>query len=120
MEWTIVLNAEHQCIEVVTRGIADKDTSLNMVNAIIHEMQTRQIKKVLIDHRNLENVAGSIMDIYERPQVLKDSGALGVKIALIVKPEHWGHFRFFETVCVNQGFSVSIFHDQKEAIAWLS
>ncbi len=120
MEWNIVVNEAHQCLEVTTRGIADKDSSLNMVNSIVHEAKDHQIKKILVDHRNLGNVIGDTMEIYERPQLLKDTGAeLGVKIALIIKPEHWKHFRFFETVCVNQGFSVSIFYDKEKAMSWL-
>lgn len=121
MEWTIVVNEEHQYVEVMTRGIADKDSSLNMAKAILNETKTRQIKKILIDHRNLEHVSGSTIENYERPQLLKDSGAApGVRIALIVKPAHWEHFRFFETVCVNHGFLVSIFHDKEKAMSWLN
>ena len=120
MEWDIVVNEAHQCLEVTTSGIADKDSSLNMVKSIVHEAKDHQIKKILVDHRNLGNVIGNTMDIYERPQLLKDTGAeLSVKIALIIKPEHWEHFRFFETVCINQGFSVSIFYDKEKAMSWL-
>ena len=120
MEWDIVINEEHQYCEVITRGVADKDSSLNMVKSIINEMKSKNIKKVLIDHRNLERVVGSIMEIYERPKLIKDSGAdLGVKIALIIKPEHLEHFRFFETVCINQGFLISIFQDKEKAMSWL-
>lgn len=121
MEWSIVVNEEHQCVEVVTRGIADKDSSLNMAKAILNETKTCQLKKILIDHRNLEHVTGSTMEIYERPKLLKESGAVpGVKIALIVKPEHWEHFKFFETVCVNQGLLFSLFQDKEKAMAWLN
>jgi hypothetical protein len=120
MEWEIVINEEHKYAEVTTRGIADKDSSLAMAKAIINETKAKQIKKILIDHRNLVNVIGSTMDIYERPRSLRDSGAIpGIKIALIIKPEHWEHFKFFETVCVNQGFLMSIFQDKEEAMSWL-
>lgn len=120
MEWDIVINEEHQYVEVITRGIADKDSSLNMVKAIANETKDRKFKKILIDHHNLERVVGSIMDIYERPKLLKESGTTPIiKIALIIKAEHWEHFKFFETVCVNQGFTVSIFQDKEKAMSWL-
>lgn len=120
MEWDIVIHDAPKYGEAITRGIADKDSSLNMAKAIITEMQANEIKKILIDHRNLENVAGSILDIYERPKLLKDGGVkLGTKIALVIKPEHSEHFKFFETVCLNQGFLISIFQDREEAISWL-
>ena len=120
MEWDIVIHDDPKYAEVITRGLADKDSSLNMAQTIISEMKAKKIKKILIDHRNLENVAGSILDIYERPKLLKDSGVeLGTKIALVIKPEHSEHFKFFETVCLNQGFLISIFFDKEEAISWL-
>ncbi|HNY51504.1 MAG TPA: hypothetical protein PLV50_09085 [Smithella sp.] len=120
MEWNIVVNEEHQCAEVTTRGIADKDRSLNMAKSIINEVKTRQIRKILIDHRNLEDVIASTLEIYDRALLLKDSGAAtAVKIALIVKPEHFEQFKFFETVCVNRGFLISIFQDKEKAMTWL-
>lgn len=120
MEWNIIINDEHKYIEVITRGIADKESSLSMVKAVINEVEARNIKKVLFNHRNLENVIGSVLDIYQRPQELKESGLkFNGKTALIIKPEHWEHYRFLETVCKNQGILVSIFQDKEEAISWL-
>ena len=121
MEWDIVINDEPKYIEVITRGIGDKDSSLNMTKAFIDEMKARKIKKILIDHRNLEKVVGSTLDIYERPQLISDSigPEWGIKIALIVKPEHWEHFKFLETVFVNRGFLASLFQNKEGAISWL-
>jgi hypothetical protein len=120
MEWKIVINEEHKFVEVITSGIADKDSSLNMANDIMNIMQTNRIKKVLIDHSNLEGVNGSAFDVYERPQSLKEGGTTsGIKIADVVKPEHAEHFKFFETVCRNQGLQVSIFQNKEKALFWL-
>ncbi len=120
MEWDIIINDEHEYIEVISRGIADKDSSLKMAKAVINEAEANNFKKVLIDHRNLEKVIGSVVDIYERPEELKESVTrLNYKIALIIKPEHWEHYRFFETVCVNQNLLLSLFQDKEEAISWL-
>ena len=120
MEWKFVINDENKYLEVITSGVADVDSSLNMATSIASEMKSHQFKKVLIDHRNLSGVIGSTMDIYNRPKALKDSGAeFGSKIAEIIKPEHVKLFRFFETVCVNRGFQVSIFQDKEKALSWL-
>ncbi|MBN1472448.1 MAG: hypothetical protein JW925_11760 [Syntrophaceae bacterium] len=120
MEWDIVINDEHKCIEVVTRGIADKDSSLVLAKDVINKLNATQFKKVLVDHRNLEKAIGKIIDIYERPKLYKEHGVkLGTKLALIIKPEHSEVYEFLETVCVNQGFLVSIFQDKEKALAWL-
>jgi hypothetical protein len=40
-------------------------------------------------------------------------------MAEIIKPEHVYHFKFFETVCVNQGYQISVFQDREKALSWL-
>ncbi|MBA4394757.1 MAG: hypothetical protein C0407_14500, partial [Desulfobacca sp.] len=120
MEWKIVINDEYKYIKVITSGIADKDGSLNMAKAITHIMKTNRITKVLIDHRNVVSVTGSVTDIYNRPKLFKIIGViLRIRIAEIIKPEHLEHFKFFETVCVNRGFQISIFQDKEKALSWL-
>ena len=104
MEWKIGINKKNRYVEVITRGIANKENSLNIAKAISHTMKTNRITKALIDHSNLVSVTGDTVDIYDRPKYLKIVGLiLGVKIAEVIKPEHMEHFRFFETVCVNRG-----------------
>lgn len=120
MEWEIRIHNEEKYIEVITRGVADKEGSLNMAKIITETMQQNRITKVLIDHRNIESVSGETIEIYDRPKLLKIMGIiLGVKIAEIIKPDHIKHFSFFETVCINQGFKISIFQENLPALEWL-
>ena len=110
MEWEIRIHNEKKYIEVITKGIADKDGSLNMAKTITETMQRHGITKALIDHRNIDGVSGEIIEIYDRPKLLRIIGlVLGIKIAEIIKPVHMKHFSFFETVAFNQGFKISIF-----------
>jgi hypothetical protein len=120
MEWEISIHHEEKYIEVSTSGVADKEGSLKMAKVIKETMQQLRITRVLIDHRNIERVSGEIIEIYDRPKLLRLVGViLGVKIAEIIKPDHIRHFRFFETVCINQGFRISIFQEKSPALAWL-
>jgi hypothetical protein len=120
MQWNILIHDEDGYVEIITSGLADRDGSLNMANAIAHTMRTHRITKVLIDHRNIEDVVGDTIDIYNRPKIFRQIGVIfGIKIAEIVKPEHWEHFRFFETVCRNQGYRLSVFQEKDKALAWL-
>ena len=124
MEWKIEIHDEDKhkdrYVEVITSGIADKDSSLNMAKAITYTMKTNRITKALIDHRNLVSVTGNTIDIYNRPKLFGIIGAiLRIKIAEIIKPEHIEHFKFFETVCVNQGYQISVFQDREKALSWL-
>jgi hypothetical protein len=120
MDWKILVNDEFKYVEVITGGIADKDESLNMAKAITHVMKTNRITKALIDHRNLESVTGNIFDIYDRPGLFRIIGIiLRIKIAEIIKSEHLEHFKFLETVCVNQGYRMAAFQEKEKALAWL-
>ena len=120
MDWKIAINDEFKYVEVITGGIADKDDSLNMAKAITHVMKANRITKALIDHRNVESVTGNIFDIYDRPKLFRIIGiVLRIKIAEIIKSEHLEHFKFLETVCVNQGYRMSTFQEKEKALTWL-
>ena len=75
MEWVISLNEEIQYAEVVTRGVADKDGSLEMAKDISRMLSQAKIKKLLIDHRNIKAVSGGIIEIYQPDESLS-SGEL--------------------------------------------
>ncbi len=120
MEWTILLHDKDEYVEVITSGIADKDGSLNMAKDLSHMLRVHHLTRALIDHRNIEGVKGNTFDIYTRPKVFRLIGViLKIKIAEIIRPEHVEHFRFFETVCLNQGYQLSIFQNKDKAVAWL-
>jgi hypothetical protein len=120
MEWELMVHKEGRYIEIITKGVADYDGSLSMAKNITETMSANRMTKVLIDHRNITGFSGKTIEIYDRPKALKLVGLiLGVKIAEIIRPEHIEHFRFFETVCRNQGFRMSIFQEKTEALQWL-
>jgi hypothetical protein len=120
MEWTISLGEDKHYAEVVTSGIADNDGSLAMVKAISTALSETNIKRVLIDHRNISKVSGGIVDVYNRPKAFEEIGVFqDIKVAEVVKPEHRKFFDFLETVCVNRGYDFSIFEDETDALEWL-
>ena len=120
MNWEIIIHKEDRFIEVITNGHADRDSSLKMATAITENMRKHKIKRALVDHGNISEVSGNIIDIYYRPRILRIIGAIvGIRIAEIIKIEHINHFRFFEMACGNQNFQLSIFHDREKARNWL-
>jgi hypothetical protein len=120
MDWTIRIDEERQYAEIATGGIADKDGSLDMAKAIALALSSHRISKILVDHRNIHSVSGDVVDVYSRPKQFQEMGVIhGIKIAEAIKPEHKEFFKFFETVCVNRGYSFSIFYDKETALEWL-
>jgi hypothetical protein len=120
MNWTIEIQRNPTYVEVITNGMADKAGSFNMAKEITVVMRKHRITRIVIDHRKITAIEGTMFEIYERPKILKMIGAvLKIKIAEIIKPEFIEHFRFLETVSLNQGFKMSIFIDKDEALKWL-
>ena len=58
MEWTIALDEVNHYAEIVTGGLADRNGSLEMAKDISRVLAPAQIKKILIDHRNIKAVSG--------------------------------------------------------------
>jgi hypothetical protein len=120
MEWKITIHKKEKYIEIITEGIVDKDASLEMAKAITKTMRGHRVTKALIDHRNISVVTGKLIDVYKRPGFFKIIGVLlKIKIAVIINPDHMGHFKFLETVCINQGYTYLVFHEKAAALEWL-
>jgi|WetSurMetagenome_2_1015567.scaffolds.fasta_scaffold26609_2 hypothetical protein len=120
MDWEITIHSDHKYIEIVTKGILDKDSSMDMAKKIAETMRQYKTTKALIDHRNVINISGRVMDVYERPKIFRIVGMiLGIRIAEIINPDQSGHFKFLETVCLNQGYSFLVFFDRTKALEWL-
>jgi hypothetical protein len=120
METEIIIHSDQKYIEFITIGVIDKDISLEMAKTISGCMRHNKITKALIDHRSATIIAGTTVDIYERPKIFRLIGMiLGIRIAELINPAHLDHFQFLETVCINQGFKFSVFYDKSKALQWL-
>lgn len=120
MEWSFQINEKKLYFEVVTSGVVDKNGSLEMAKAISSALIDHNLNKILVDHRKIHSVSGSITEIYFRPKQFREIGiGQGIRIAEVIRPEHKEFFKFFETVCINRGYSFSIFHNKTDALEWL-
>ena len=120
MEWKFVIHNEEKYLEVITSGIVDGDGTIDMAQAIAQTMRSNRLTKALIDHRNVVKVTSSTYATYNRPKILRLIGlTLGIRLAELVRPEDEFHFKFFETVCFNQGYKLSVFYEKDQALAWL-
>jgi len=120
LEWEIIIHSDSKYIEIVTKGVADKAGSMAMAKKIAETMRHHRFTKAIIDHRQITGISGDVVDIYDRPGLLKVIGLiLGIKVAEIINPEHLEHFRFLETVFRNRGYNFSIFYEKPKAVEWL-
>jgi hypothetical protein len=120
MEWNINIFEENNFAEIVTSGIADKEGSLEMAKDIRRKLIRKNINKVLMDHRNVSEVSGLIVDVYERPIIIRILEVIRpIKIALLIKKEHEEFFEFLAIVFSNRGFKAKLFLEKANAIEWL-
>ncbi len=120
MEWQMCIHKEEGYGEVITKGFADHESSITMAKDIMQYMRKNKVRRILIDHRLIDGISGSTVEIYRRPAIFRLIGVLmNIRIAEVVDPKYINHFRFFETVCVNQGFQFSVFQDPTIALEWL-
>jgi hypothetical protein len=121
MEWTISFLPDQQIVVIQTRGVADGASSLKMARNILKTMQEHKALLCLIDHSALSAVSGNTVNIYYRPQELREVGVpANIKIAEVVLPAYEAHFGFLETVCRNNGFNFRIFNEREAAMQWLT
>ena len=120
MNWTISFDEEKRIATIETSGIADQESSLQMVKAVVPIFSQKQVTRILIDHTQIEAVSGKVSDIYYRPKEMQEIGVVRpIKIAEVIKPEHEEHFNFMKLVFLNRGFTTSIFYDRPSAMEWL-
>jgi hypothetical protein len=121
MEWTISFLSDQQIAVIQTQGVADEVTSLEMAKSIAQTLEQYKAIRCLIDHSAISSVSGGAVEVYYRPQELREIGVPPrIKIAEVVLPAHQAHFGFLETVCRNRGFDFSLFKDRESAIQWLT
>lgn len=120
MEWDVIIHHEKKYLEVITAGRADSESSKHMATSIAETMRRNRITKVLIDHRNITEATGSTLEVYERPKLFRFIGMiLGIRMAALIHQDHTEHFKFLEAVCLNQGYTYSVFYDRTNALEWL-
>jgi|SRR5579859_3954310 len=122
MPCTIGFNERDKILEVVYQGEFGADELRTSTHEILTAMLERKTMRVLLDcaqaHFNIPaaNVF-QLPDLYDSRGVARHDAR-----AAVVKPKDGYHqelFEFYEDVCRNRGFFVSLFDDAVAARAWL-
>ena len=120
MEVDISYLAEDQIVVVKTHGDADAKSSSEMVKSIMLAMKEHHSIRCLLDHTEIHFVAGKTVEVFNRPEEIKNTGMpLNVKLAAVIPDRYKEHFSFLETVCTNRGISYRAFGNEKSAKNWL-
>jgi hypothetical protein len=107
---------------VTNRGEHSLEDYVAATREVSRLMTQHGVRNCLIDGTELRNQATSI-DIYNLPKLYNQIGIpKTIRAALLVGDQSHPieDIRFFETVCLNSGYSVRIFSDRNAALNWLA
>lgn len=121
MTWTITCNDASGMIELVFTGNVTGPEIREATSWSISLMKNRNIKDILFDTTDQEQVP-SIFDIYNLPDQYEKEGLTRqsrVGLVLPQKRDLRAQARFYEDVCVNRGWTVRLFENREDAVRWL-
>lgn len=122
MAWTVELNAEYGFIHTVFSGpIRNRDSNKAIEEALALAPGDGP-HMFLTDVLNATSRL-SVWDIYDIPAYWEDLGANRAnRLALVVPAggRMWEDAMFYENVCRNRGWQVTVFPQIQEAVAWLN
>ncbi|NUM49296.1 MAG: hypothetical protein HUU38_31735 [Anaerolineales bacterium] len=120
LAWQFSLDETQSILIVKTEGTLDIEAATQMRNEGAAMIRQTGVLRCLLDHRALKGDTLSTLDIYGLPQRYKELGiSHRFKMAVVVPERFRRNMLFFETVCRNNGYQVSVFFDCGEALAWL-
>jgi len=121
MAWKIEYNNKEEIIELEYSGIVSGEDLKNAFTSAVDYIYEYKTVLVLADCTGMKaghtlfDLLGLLGD-FEGLDILRN-----VKEALLLSPgqESRSNISFWETACLNRGFSVKIFEEKQEAINWL-
>ncbi len=120
MQWQMYYDEKEKIVYTKTTGVLNISDASVMRDEGIALIRKHGCLLVLLDHSELVGDALTTMDIYDLPKMYR---ALGVprelRMALVVPARFMDNLKFYETVCHNNGYSISVFFDRAAALEWL-
>jgi hypothetical protein len=121
MSFTVKYNPELNTIESV---LADNVTTEDLRR---HELQCTALAKETNSTRFLTDATQatlnvSILALYDLPKLYQDQDLRRPVLIAVLPPTSEagkGRVDFYETVCLNKGWTVRIFGERQEALDWL-
>ena len=119
MAWEHRYLPESRILVVTVTGLVTRPLWERQLRASLEEAVHNACYRFFVDYRQADVKLG-LIDLYERPATYEVVGMpRSARIALMFRPGA-KDTEFIQTVTANRGYSVRIFENQEEAIAWLT
>jgi len=120
MNWQMNYDETEQIIFIKTFGVLDITSANLMRTEGFGLIKQHNCLRCLVDHSEITEDVLSTLEIYDLPKRYKELGIpRRLKMALVIRGEFMANLKFYETVCQNNGYLVSIFFDKESALGWL-
>jgi hypothetical protein len=118
LTWTIAHSPEQAIVTVTSEGSVTAQSADRLV-AELASLGLPPGTGILVDHRRSELEFDS-WEVFDRPETYeKHADARRYPVAMVF-PKIGETHQFYETVCRNRGFPVSVFADYDKAMDWLA
>lgn len=119
MKYDIVYLEKEKVVKGTVHGYFDLSGVSEMAGRCAELNGQVNCDRILTDLRDAE-ITDSTMEICRMPKAINDAGLPRMcMIALLIK-EVKPSYRFLETVSMNHGQQLGLFHDQDSAMEWLT
>jgi hypothetical protein len=122
MVWAIEYLPQYQVVIIKTHGDILYNELQGQFEEAVRMAQEADTDRFLFDDTDL-HINVSTVDIYDIPKLLISAGvSRASRIAVVISPKDTGieNYRFLETVCQNQGFTVKVYTSLSRAYDWLT
>lgn len=120
MKWEFFHNTIDKILVIKTEGMLDLPSANRMRAEGWNVLKEHGYLRCLLDHSKAEGISLSTVDIYSLPKKYKELDIpYNFRMAVVVPNVMREDLAFYETVCKNNAYSVSIFFDHESALSWL-
>ncbi|MBK8781389.1 MAG: hypothetical protein IPO22_06215 [Anaerolineales bacterium] len=120
MKWELIHNTIDKILVVKTEGVLDLPSADRMRAEGWKVLKEHKYLRCLLDHSKADGISLSTLEIYDLPKRYKELNIpYNFRMAVVVPNTMQEDMAFFETVCRNNGYSVSVFFDHESALSWL-
>lgn len=121
MPWRVIVCPDHPIVETSYSGLLTPSELTSAVHETLAAAEQEGVNRLLADCTTLEG-GHSVVDLYTLAKEVAERGIMWtIREAVLLprRPDAGEKVRFWETTCINRGFTVRLFDDRQAALDWL-
>ena len=120
MKWEMSFNEKENILFVKIHGTMETLPHKALIKECLEVIERQNCRRCLIDSSEIASQNIGTFDIYSIPKLYTELGVpRNLHIAEVISKNDERDFHFYETVCRNNGYLVSVFFDVESALQWL-